>query len=243
MPWTGTGVAAVDAVVDEAIGNGRRDDPIASGTGGPAGNARLTAWAGVALLILSLAELVTVLDVSGLIGWHVGLGIVMTALALLKTGSTGWRIVRYYTGSLLYGRAGPPPMILRLLGPLVVVSTLGVLGSGIALIAIGRPAGEQTWFTALGQQVSPLTLHQAFFILFAVFVGLHVLARSVPALLHVSGRIRRGHDRVGVPGGRARAITVLGCAIAGVLAMVFVLPVSGWDHGHFRSDRFGTHTR
>ena len=182
------------------------------------------------LLGLCLAELVTLLDVTGLIGWHVGLGIVLTALALLKTASTGWRIVRYYAGSATYGAAGPPPLILRLLGPLVVVSTLGVLGSGIALIAIGRSASERSWFSVLGQQVGALTLHQIFFILFAVFVGLHVSTRFTPALLRVSGRDGWGQPRVGIPGGPARAVTLLCCTIAGVIAMVVVLPVNGWDH-------------
>jgi hypothetical protein len=230
-----TGIAAVDAVVEEAIGYGHRHDPVASGTGGPAGNARLTSWVGVLLLGLSLAELVTLLDVTGLIQWHVGVGIVMTGLALAKTASTGWRIVRYYAGSTYYGSAGPPPMILRLLGPLVVLSTLGVLGSGIALIAIGQSASEGSWFAVLGQQVSPVTVHQLFFVLFAVFVGLHVLARLVPALLQVSGRVRRGQQRLGVPGRGMRAVTVVVSVVAGIAAVMVVLPVSGWHHDHFRA--------
>jgi hypothetical protein len=154
----------------------------------------------------------------------------MTALALLKTASTGWRIVRYYAGAGSYGTAGPPPLVLRLLGPLVVLSTLGVLGSGIALIAIGPSAREQSWFSVIGQQIGPVTLHQGFFILFAVFVGLHVLARTVPALLQASGRMRRGQDRIAVPGGAVRASTVLGSLLAGVVAVVLILPVSGWNH-------------
>lgn len=212
-------------------------------TGGPAGNARLTSWLGLLLLGLCLAELVTLLDVGGLIGWHVGLGLVITALAVLKTASTGWRIVRYYTGASSYGRAGPPPLMLRLLGPLVILSTLGVLGSGIALVAIGQSASQQSWVTVLGQQIDPLTLHQLFFALFAVFVGLHVLARLVPALLQVTGRAPRGQHR-GIPGAGARAITVLGCLIAGVVAVLLVLPVTGWHHDHFADHhRFSTYRR
>ena len=53
---------------------------------------------------------------------------------LLKIGSTGWRFVRYYRGSPAYRRKGPPPALLRLLGPVVVILTVGVLASGVALV-------------------------------------------------------------------------------------------------------------
>jgi hypothetical protein len=190
-----SGYALLDGVVAEAIGRGGRHDPVLPRSGGPAGNARLTAWTGVLLLAVIIAELVTLLDVTGLIGWHVGIGIVMVALTLMKSASTGWRIVRYYTGQAAYVRAGPPPTLLRLLGPLVVFTTLGVLGSGIALIAIGEEQSQQSLFALLGQQVSPITIHQAFFVLFAVCTGLHLLARFVPAVFLMSGRTQRVASR------------------------------------------------
>jgi hypothetical protein len=71
-----SGYPAVDDVVAEAVGRGRRHDPVLPTSGGPAGNARLTAWAGLLLLVVICAELVTLLDVTGLIGWHVGVGVV-----------------------------------------------------------------------------------------------------------------------------------------------------------------------
>src|SRR5665213_387039 len=79
-----------------AIGRLHRDDPIEPRTVGPAGNARLTAWTGLLLLVLSLAELVTLLNVGGLISWHIVIGTLLIPPALLKTASTGWRIIRYY---------------------------------------------------------------------------------------------------------------------------------------------------
>ena len=69
--------------LDEATGLGRREDPVLPVTGGPAGNARLTAWTGVVLLVLSLAELVTLLDVRGLISWHIVIGTLLLPPALL----------------------------------------------------------------------------------------------------------------------------------------------------------------
>ena len=59
---------------DEAVGRRRRHDPVLPRTGGPAGNATLTAWTGLLLLVLFLAEMVTLLDVHGLISWHIAVG-------------------------------------------------------------------------------------------------------------------------------------------------------------------------
>ena len=235
-----TGIPIIDTVVAEAAGHSDRQDPNLPHTGGPAGNARLTSWTGLLLLALIAAELITLLDVTGLIRWHVAIGILITALVLLKTASVCWRILRYYTRSQPYRRAGPPPLALRILGPLVIASTLGVLGSGIALIAIGSQASDRPMITLLGQSISPQDLHQALFILFAVVAGLHLLARFVPAVRQTAGR--RGPDAANPPvAGRPARITVLtAAALAGVIALVLVLPsVTGWqdeDHHHDRSD-------
>jgi hypothetical protein len=229
-----SGYALLDDVVDEAIGRGGRRDPVLPRSGGPAGNARLTAWTGVLLLAVIIAELVTLLDVTGLIGWHVGIGIVMVALTLMKSASTGWRIVRYYTGQTAYVRAGPPPTLLRLLGPLVVFTTLGVLGSGIALIAIGAEQSQRSLFSLLGQNVSPITIHQVFFVLFAGFTGLHLVARFVPALFLMSGRTQYVTPTGRVPGGRGRAATLTAALLASALAVALVLPVHGWHHDDYR---------
>src|SRR5436190_22844652 len=87
-----------DEYTAEALGQAHRDDPVLAGTGGPAGNARLTAWTGLLLLALLVAELVTLLDVHNWVSWHVAIGMLLIPPALLKTATTGWRIVRYYTG-------------------------------------------------------------------------------------------------------------------------------------------------
>lgn len=71
-------------VLAEATGRRRRSDAVVPGGGGPAGNARLTAATGLVLLALFLAELVTLLDVSGLIGWHVAIGVLLVPPALLR---------------------------------------------------------------------------------------------------------------------------------------------------------------
>jgi hypothetical protein len=218
-------------VLNEALGISHRHDPVLPITGGPAGNARLTAWTGLVLLVLSLAELVTLLNVRGLLSWHIVVGTLLLPPALLKTFSTGWRIVRYYTGCAPYVEAGPPPLLLRILGPVVVLSTLGVLGSGLLLIGLGPDTGRQAWFSLVGHSVSALTVHQALFIVWAVAVGLHVLGRLVPAL--VITRATRA-PATGVSGRLTRASAVVASVIVGAILGSVVLGLSSWrsDGGH-----------
>jgi len=199
--------------VDVAADRGPRRDPVRPGSGGPAGNAQLTAWLGLTLLVLFLAELVTLLNVRGLITWHLTFGLLLIPPALAKIATTGWRIARYYTGAQIYQRAGPPPLLLRLLGPLVILSTLALLGTGVALTAVGPDAGPL--LTVLGLQISALTLHQAAFVVWAVATGLHVLARFLPAVHLAATSTREG---LRVPG-RGRRVGVM-LATAGVAAIV-----------------------
>jgi hypothetical protein len=214
--------------VRAAAGRYHRDDATAPGNGGPAGNARLTAWTGLLLLVLSLAELVTLINVGGLLSWHIVIGVLLVPPALLKTASTGWRIVRYYRGNSDYRHVGPPPMLLRILGPGVVLSTLGLLASGLMLILLGRDRSRSVLLTALGQRVDWLTLHQALFIVWAVLTGLHVLARIVPALQLTLFRSRL--TKV-VDGSRRRAAVLVGTLVVAGLVAAIVLSASGsWQH-------------
>src|SRR3954453_21200819 len=105
----------VAETVSVALGQEHRRDPVLAGTGGPGGNAVLTAWTGLVLLVLGVAELLTLIDIRGLISWHVAVGALLVPPALVKIATTGWRIVRYYGGSRTYAEAGPPPLPLRLL--------------------------------------------------------------------------------------------------------------------------------
>jgi hypothetical protein len=225
---------ALDETLAAALGRDHRDDPALPGSGGPAGNARLTAWTGLVLLVLFLAELVTVLDIHGLISWHLALGVVLIPPALLKTVTTGWRILQYYRGDAPYRSAGPPPLLLRLLGPLVILSTLALLGTGTVLILLGQSGSRQPLFSALGQRVDWITLHQGSFIVWAVATGLHVLGRLIPAwqltLTRASGVTR-------VPGAarRVAALLVSGALAVACVGWVLVHP-GGWndqrDFGH-----------
>ena len=213
--------------LDEAIGRESRENPVLPGTGGPAGNLALTAWTGLVLLVLSLAELLTLFDVRGLIPWHVALGALLIPPALMKTASTGWRMTRYYLGSPPYHQVGPPPLLLRLLGPLVVVSTLGLLGTGVLLVLLGQGSAQQSLVTVLGFRVDWVTLHQGFFAAWVGAVGLHLLGRIVPAL-RATVAPRPGPSAV-LPGRWIRVLWFVAMLASGAaLAVVLVQADTSW---------------
>ena len=113
-----------------------------------AANQRLTALAGAILYVLSIAIVVTVLDISGLLAEHYVVGVLLVPPVALKLGSTGYRFLRYYAGSAPYRLAGPPPLLLRfLVAPLLVASTVVVFVTGLELWLFGLRYGD-SWMTA-----------------------------------------------------------------------------------------------
>jgi hypothetical protein len=213
----------------EASGRETRENPIVPGAGGPAGNALLTAWTGLILLVLSVAELLTLFDVRGLISWHTALGALLVPPAVMKTASTVWRMVSYYLGRKPYREAGPPPVLLRLLGPLVVVTTLGLLGTGLLLVLLGEDRSHHSLVTLLGFRADWVSVHQGFFAVWAGAVGLHLLGRMVPAF---STTVVPGSRPV-VPGRWLRVgWFVVMSASAVALAVALVHADGTWaDHG------------
>src|SRR5947209_20428521 len=101
-----------------------------SGAAGVEGNSRLTAATGTLLTLLLLVEGFTILDVRGYITLHAAVGLILIGPVALKLASTMYRFARYYRGSEPYVRKGPPHIVLRVLGPLVLLTTLAVLGTG-----------------------------------------------------------------------------------------------------------------
>lgn len=211
----------IGTLVAEATGRSDRPDPRKPRTGGPAGNARLTAWTGLVLLVLLAVEGVTLVDVRGLITWHVVVGSLLVPPALLKTATTGWRMVRYYAGNRDYRLAGPPPMLLRLLAPLVVASTLALLATGIVVGVVGPDSARGSLW---GTPTSLLFLHQASFAVWVVATSLHVLGRLVPA-----ARIIRGRAASAVEGRALRGLVVLAVlAVAVWVATIILAGSAGW---------------
>src|SRR6266481_2706971 len=109
--------------------------------GGSEANERLTATAGAVLFLLLAAEGVTILSIRPLLSAHVFIGMLLVPPVALKLATTGWRFARYYRGSPEYRRKGPPLLPLRLLAPVVVVSTVALFATGITLLLVGPGAG------------------------------------------------------------------------------------------------------
>ena len=91
------------------------------------GNARLTGALGALIFVFLFLEGLTLLGVERLMWLHAGLGMLLVALVVAKIASTGYRFARYYTGRREYVEKGPPPFFLRVLGPVVTVTTVAVL--------------------------------------------------------------------------------------------------------------------
>jgi hypothetical protein len=133
-------------------------------TGGIEGNARLTALTGLLLLILLFVEGITVLGVRQMFPVHAFVGLLLIPPILLKLASTGYRFLRYYTGSRTYRAAGPPRPLLRLTAPLLVATTIVLFGTGVILLLAG-PGGRETW----------RQFHSVFFFFWFWLMTLHVL--------------------------------------------------------------------
>ena len=98
------------------------------------------------------------------------IGLVLIPPLLLKLASASYRMVRYYTGARAYREKGPPALPLRMLAPVLVVATLGIFTSGVALLALGHRSDVL------------LTVHKASFIVWGVVFAVHFLA-YVPRVL------------------------------------------------------------
>ena len=166
-PWTRPITIAGRKFTDWSTSSGpsaSEPEALDEASEGVEANARLTASIAVVLLVLLAAEGITVLRVRTLLTPHVFLGMLLIPLILLKIGSTGYRFFRYYAGSPAYRRRGPPPAILRLLGPFVVLLTIVLFASGVALSFVGP-----------GLRQYLLLLHKVSFVLWFGAMAVHVL--------------------------------------------------------------------
>jgi hypothetical protein len=138
---------------------------------------------------------------------------------VVKLGSTGYRFVRYYTFDAAYRQHGPPPLALRGLAPLVVLTTLAVFASGVALLLVGP-----------GASGSLRLVHKASFILWLTVTALHVIGH-IPDMNRLLRRPRA--DRAGLSaagdGNLGRGIVLAGGLVGGlVLALVLIPDFAVW---------------
>lgn len=186
-----------------------------AGAAGVEGNARLTSLNGILLCVLLAVEGATILRIRQLISVHVYVGVLLLGPVLLKTASTGYRFVRYYTGARTYRQRGAPHPLLRVLGPLVILTTFAVFGTGVGLLTV-HP----------GHAGLLLTAHKATFVVWFAVMTVHVLG-------HIRGAAadswRELHASRADPAARRRrvriALTALALAV-GVAAATAIMPAA-----------------
>jgi hypothetical protein len=173
---------------------------------------------GAVLAILLAAECYTILRIGRLLTLHVFLGMLLLGPVTLKAGSVLYRFVRYYTGRRPYRRKGPPAPLLRLVGPVVLLSTACVFGSGIMLAVTGPSGGPPSEW---------LEVHRISFIAWAFFTAIHVLA-YLPRVPRLLGTEVRAENALGGRG--TRLALLIASLLAGlVIALLTVHLAGSWE--------------
>ena len=189
------------------------------GDTGVAGNERLTALTGSVLLVLFAVEIVTVILLRALMPAHFFVGVLLIGPVAVKSASTGWRFLRYYSRHPAYRRKGPPGPAMRALAPLLLASTLAVIGSGIALAFTG-PAPAVL-----------VRVHVISFLFWLVLIVVHVAAYAarVPKLIRQDWPQRAAPPP---PGRWARLAVNIAALVGAGIAAFFLLPTAspwaGW---------------
>ena len=206
---------------DRSTDSGLPRDPAEPGeraSGGASGNARLTGSIGALTFVVLAAEGLTLLGVRQLISAHVFIGMLLVPAVAVKTASTLYRFSRYYAGRPDYVIKGPPPIILRFLGPAVVVTTIGVLVTGIGALAAGP---STRWL---------VQAHKLSFLIWFAAMTVHVLGHilETPALAFADWRRAESSQ---VPAARMRIIVLIVTVAVGLgLATASLSWIGSWHH-------------
>jgi uncharacterized membrane protein YwaF len=191
--------------------------------GGTDGNEQLTTVTGAILIVLLAVIGFTIPQLQRFASVHLFVGMLLIGPVLLKMASTAYRFVRYYTGNAEYRRKGPPELVLRLIGPIVVLTTAAVFATGVVLLILG-PSHRNPW----------VELHKVTFIVWLVFMGLHVLLH-LTAVARALGIGRDGREQLAgaAPGSAGRWIAISSALVAGlILAIVLIPDFAAWTaHG------------
>jgi hypothetical protein len=190
--------------------------------GGTEGNERLTTLTGLLLIVLLAVLGVTIIRIGQLLWLHLFLGLVLIGPLALKLASTGYRFIRYYTHDAAYRRKGPPPPALRVLAPLVVLFSVLVFATGVALLLLGR-SSRDPW----------VLVHKVTFFAWLAVTVIHV-AGHMPEILRVLTRARTTRREL-IPdtpaGGTGRGAALAAGLVAGlVLAVALLGQFSAWTH-------------
>lgn len=213
--------------------------------GGTDGNERLTTTTGLVLILLLAVIGVTIIRMRQLTFVHLFVGLLLIGPVALKVASTGYRFMRYYTSDAPYRAKGPPEPLLRVIAPIVVLSTIGVFASGVILLFEGRAHRDPM-----------LLIHKVSFIIWVAFTAAHVLGHIPEVVAHIPGlgdgsRARALRDSIpglgptgatdsslgapapppALPGGAGRSIALIGALVGGlILALVLIPDFGAWTH-------------
>jgi hypothetical protein len=157
-------------------------------------------------------ELVSTANLHALLPIHIFVGVLLAGPLVVKLGSTGYRFLRYYTRAPAYVRSGPPHLPLRVLAPLLLVTTLAVVGSGIGLVVTG-PA----------QSGLLRPLHSLSVLIWLPLIAIHVGAYLWRTLRWVADDWRK-HTAEQAPGHGLRLGMNLGALLAGAVAALLLFP-------------------
>ena len=172
------------------------------------GNERLTGLTAVVLLVLLAVEGVTIVWLRPLLTVHLFVGLMLIPPVMLKLASTGYRFARYYMRNSDYRRKGPPAALLRWSAPVVVLSTVVVLASGVWLLLAGPSSRDAV-----------LPIHKLGFIVWLMVTSVHVLG-------HVTAlpRVAVGEYTSPAPGRAWRGLALAVALGAGVVVAVALVP-------------------
>src|SRR5260221_1923485 len=187
--------------------------------GGTEGNEILTSAIAAILPVLLVAEGITIIFIGGLLSVHMFIGLVLVPPLLLKLSSTGYRFASYYLGARPYREKGPPALPLRLMAPVLVVTTIGIFVTGIWVLLMGHKSDQM------------LFLHKVFFFTWSALFVVHFLYYAP----HVLRSLRTDWSSIrrrAVPGSGLRGMLVAASLGAGLaLSLSLLSTIGAWHHG------------
>jgi len=205
------------AVRQEPVGRGAVH--AAPADDGVEGNARLTSANATLLTVLLAGEGLTILQIRQLITIHAFLGLLLLAPVALKIATTSYRFARYYLGESAYANRGPPQLLFRVLGPVLVVATVAVLASGVALLTrTPRNAGLL------------LTAHKASFIVWVALMAVHFVGHIAESLRLMVQDWRPRRSAPELRGRAARRAVVALTLLVGVGIAAALTPSNSWSN-------------
>ena len=184
-----------------------------------AGNSRLVAMTGLALLVLLPLPYATALSLEEFWRVHYFSGLLLIPLLAVKLAGTGWRALRYYLGDGGFRADGPPHPMPRITAPILVLSTAVLFLSGVVMLLGATRFGSWS------------TIHNGAAVIFTGALGLHLLAHLWDTPAEVAGDVApaRSGASVRVPGSRRRVAVVVVAFVVGLALATVAMPVSHWQ--------------